>query len=271
LKLGSTGKQRRLNRLFHSDGKAVIVPVDDGFTEGPIGGLKDIDALIESLCAGGIDGVLGFRGILSRIADSIPLTTGMIFNLAGSTSLGIPNDKRIVTSVESALRQGADAVAVHVNLGSMLEPQMLEMMGRVVDECELYEMPLLGIIYPRGGNITDENRALAIQHAARVGAEVGCDVVKTFYTGDKDSFSRVIEGCPIPVLAAGGPVKGLIEYFEDVENAMAAGAAGVVAGRNVFHRKDSAGIVRHLNYLVHGGNRPLEPSGDLFEGVTIST
>lgn len=261
------GKQRRLGRLFAPDGKVVIVPTDDGLIDGPVGGLRDINDKISSICVGGADGILGFKGVLGQALEVIPSTCGLIMNVTGSTTLGIQNDKRLVSSVEAAVRLGADAVAVHVNLGSSLEPHMLETLGKVSDACDTYGMPLLGIIYPRGGNIVDEHRMLAIRHAARLGAEMGCDVVKTFYTGDAETFAEVTAGCPVPVLTAGGPVKDLAAYFESVKGALAAGARGIVCGRNVFHRINSDAVVKYLSYLVHGGEEPAYPDDTLYPGV----
>ncbi len=102
-------------------------------------------------------------------------------------------------SVQEAVRLGADAVSVHVNVGAEDEDKMLYTLGRVADECDIYGMPLLAMMYPRGPKIQNEHDPKAVAHAARIGAELGADIIKTNYTGDVDSFKAVVECCPVPV------------------------------------------------------------------------
>ena len=123
-------------------------------------------------------------------------------------------------------------------------------------------MPLLAMMYPRGKKIGDEYSPEAVAHAARVGAELGADIVKTNYTGDHDSFCLVVESCPVPVVIAGGPrVESEMDLLSMVEGAINAGARGVAMGRNIFQSEDPTLITRRICAVVHGGMTAKEALG----------
>jgi fructose-bisphosphate aldolase/2-amino-3,7-dideoxy-D-threo-hept-6-ulosonate synthase len=162
------------------------------------------------------------------------------------------NGKVQVCSVQEAIRIGADAVSVHVNVGAQDEDKMLENLGKVSDECDVYGMPLLAMMYPRGPKIQDEHAPDAVAHAARIGAELGADIIKANYTGSIDSFRTVTESCPVPVVIAGGPkCKTLKEILQTTSDAMESGAAGLSIGRNVFQCDNPTLIVKALSAIVH--------------------
>jgi fructose-bisphosphate aldolase/2-amino-3,7-dideoxy-D-threo-hept-6-ulosonate synthase len=247
-----SGKKRRLKRIFSDNGKTVIIPFDDGLIDGPFGGLKLIGKKIKQINQSDPNGVLGFKGLLGRFSEDIPTNVAMIVNLTASTTLGQHTNKQLVCTVEEAIALGAEAVAVHVNIGSVYESRMLKIIGEVSRECTKYGMPLMALMYPRGRNVTQDNLVRSIRHATRVGAELGADIVKTFFTGDTESFYEVVSGCPVPVVMAGGAVTDLNEFLGTVEMAMEAGAAGVVCGRNVFNRENSDQVVKAITARVHG-------------------
>jgi len=112
----------------------------------------------------------------------------------------------------------------------------------------------LAMMYPRGKKIKDEYAEEYIAHAARVGAELGADIIKTNYTGEQESFARVVESCPVPVVIAGGPrVESDLQLLAMVQGAIAAGARGVAMGRNVFQHDSPALITRRICAVVHEG------------------
>ncbi|VVB70488.1 2-amino-3,7-dideoxy-D-threo-hept-6-ulosonate synthase [uncultured archaeon] len=167
-----------------------------------------------------------------------------------------------MATVEEALKIGADAVSIHVNVGAEDESNMLSTFGAVSRSCQEWGMPLLAMMYPRGKKIQDEYAPEYIAHAARVGAELGADIVKTNYTGDADSFSRVVESCPVPVVIAGGPrVESESDLLRMVEGAVSAGARGVAIGRNVFQHDDPALITSRICSVVHKGMNAKEAMG----------
>jgi DhnA family fructose-bisphosphate aldolase class Ia len=96
-----------------------------------------------------------------------------------------------------------------------------------------------------------------VKHAARIGAELGADVVKTYYTGDPDSFTEVTESCPVPVVMSGGPkTETAVEFLSTLKGAMDGGAAGVAVGRNVWQHEDPAAMLAAVKDIVHGGVEP---------------
>jgi DhnA family fructose-bisphosphate aldolase class Ia len=119
-------------------------------------------------------------------------------------------------------------------------------------------MPLLAMMYTRGPKVKNEYEVKLVKHAARVGAELGADIVKVVYTGSAESFKEVVEGCFVPVVIAGGEKMGNDEdIIEMIKGAMTAGAAGVSIGRNVFQHKDPEKIVQAISKIVHG-DTPVE-------------
>ena len=164
-----------------------------------------------------------------------------------------PND------VEKALQLGAVAVSVHVNIGSEKEPEMLKTTGKIAEECDKWGMPLLAMMYPRGPKIDDEHDPEVVKLAARAGAELGADIVKTNYTGDPDTFKEVVDGCPVPVIIAGGPkIETDLQLLQMVDEAIEVGGAGVAIGRNVFQSKDPAKTTRALVEIIHNRMSPEE-------------
>jgi fructose-bisphosphate aldolase/2-amino-3,7-dideoxy-D-threo-hept-6-ulosonate synthase len=246
------GKTRRLKRIMQKDNHTVIVPMDHGVTIGPIQGITDMQKTVNQLVKGGVDAVLVHRGIASHVDVG---NTGLIVMLSGISNLCPDmNCKVQVCSVQEAIRLGADAVSVHVNIGAQDECNMLANLGKVADECEIFGMPLLAMMYARGPKIQNEHAPDAVAHAARIGAELGADIIKANYTGDVESFKAVVESCPVPVVIAGGPkCKTSQEALQTAFDAMKAGAAGLSIGRNVFQHENPAQMAKAFSAIVHGG------------------
>ncbi|MDL5502210.1 MAG: class I fructose-bisphosphate aldolase family protein, partial [Candidatus Methanoperedens sp.] len=166
----------------------------------------------------------------------------------------LPNDQVQVCTVEEAIKMGADAVSVHINIGSETEADQLQKLGSVAEQCDSWGMPLIAMMYPRGKGIKNPNDPELVAHVARAGAELGADIIKTNYTGDIDSFRAVVEGCPAPVVMAGGPKTNTDEEFlEMVRGAIDAGGRGVAIGRNVFQHENPTTMTRALTLVVHKG------------------
>jgi len=256
------GKSIRMERISNrSDGRTVIVPMDHGVTLGPIDGLIDVPVTVDKVAEGGADAVLGHVGLPRMGHRGYGRDIGLILHLSASTTLGPdPNHKVLVSSVERAIKYGADAVSVHINLGAVDEPMMLRDLGEVAMACEEWQMPLVAMVYTRGEKISSEYDVSVVKHAARVATELGADIVKVNYTGSPESFREVVEGCGgekpdgIKVVIAGGEKTGTDqETLEMVEGAMAAGASGVSIGRNAFQHRAPERIVAAIALMVHGG------------------
>jgi predicted phospho-2-dehydro-3-deoxyheptonate aldolase len=258
------GKSIRIERIMNrSTGNVVIVPMDHGVTVGPIKGIGSVKAMADLVACGGADAAVVHKGAAIFGHRGYGRDLGLIIHLSASTALGPdPNNKVLVATVEEALKLGADGVSIHVNIGANDEANMLSTLCDVSRSCQDWGMPLLAMMYPRGRLIKDEYSLEHIAHAARVGAELGADIVKTSYTGDPDSFSRVVEGCPIPVIIAGGPrVKSELDLLKMVEDATAAGAMGVAIGRNIFQHDHPQLITQRICAIVHKGMSAKEALG----------
>jgi len=244
------GKKKRMGRIFRGDGRTVIVPMDHGVTLGPVRGLVNMQETVDKIIDGGVDGLVLHKGVASRIDTG---TTGLIIHLNASTELAPdPNRKIIVCSVEEALRIGADAVSIHINIGAETESEMLSDLGAVADICDELGMPLLAMMYPRGPNISSGHDPELVAHVARLGTELGADIIKTNYTGSSESFEKVTKSCQVPVIIAGGPKVDTMEGFlEMVHSSVESGAAGVSIGRNVFQNENPTLMVRALSSIVH--------------------
>jgi len=244
-----TGRDVRLSRILR-DGKMLCIPMDHGISSGPIAGIDDIHKVIYACESAGLTSVLVNKGILKSMPR--PSRVGVIVHLSASTSIGpTPNRKVLSGSVEDAVRLGADGVSLHINIGSKEEPEMLIKLGSVESKCLRWNMPLIAMMYPRGENIKNPHDPDIVAHTARVGAELGADIVKTVYTGDVDSFKRVVKGCPVPIVIAGGPkANSDEEVLEMTRGAMEAGAIGVTFGRNIFQHRDPPSMVRALAKVI---------------------
>lgn len=248
------GKKIRLERIINRHtGRTVIAPMDHGVSDGPMKGIIDIDKTVESISQGGADAILMHKGIVEQGHRGYGKDIGLIVHLSASTSLAPnPNNKVIVTSVEKAIQLGADAVSVHVNLGSETESEMLQELGEISETCSYWGIPLLAMMYPRGQEVENEHDVELVKHAARVGSELGVDIVKTNYTGDPDSFKEVVEGALVPVVIAGGPkVDTDEELLQMVKDSIEVGGAGVAFGRNLFQAENPGKITRAISEVVH--------------------
>ncbi len=252
----SIGKRIRMERIVdRKSGRSVIVPMDHGVTSGPIRGLMDMQSAVNAVAEGGANAVLVHKGIVIAGYRGYGKDIGLIIHLSASTSLGPdPLNKVTVATVEEAMRLGADAVSIHVNVGAEHEADMLAELGETAMVCEEWGMPFLAMMYPRGEKVKSEHDVEMVKHVARIGAELGADVVKTNYTGDPETFKEVVQGCPVPVIIAGGPKANTdAEVLKMVEDAVSAGAAGVSIGRNVFQYENPADMTITISKIVHEG------------------
>ncbi|MBY9004274.1 MAG: 2-amino-3,7-dideoxy-D-threo-hept-6-ulosonate synthase [Candidatus Lokiarchaeota archaeon] len=248
------GKKIRIERIINRKSKrTIIIPMDHGFSDGTIKGLENFAEMIDEVSMGGADAVLMHSGMVGAGHRQQGKDIGLIIHLSGATSLSPdPNKKVLVCSVERALKLGADAVSIHINIGADDESEMLQDAHKVVEASREWGLPLIAMMYPRGKKIEDENDPDVVNIAVRVGAELGADIVKTNYTGDIDSFKYIVKSVDIPVIIAGGPKMGTIpELLQVVSDSVQAGGSGVAFGRNVFQSKNPSMLVNALSKIVH--------------------
>ncbi|OHD22100.1 MAG: fructose-bisphosphate aldolase, partial [Spirochaetes bacterium GWC1_27_15] len=251
----NVGKSIRMERIINRNtNKTVIVPMDHGVSVGPIDGLIDMGKTVDMVADGGANAVIGHIGLPLYGHRHHGKDVGLILHLSASTSLSPKSNRKVlVNTVKNALRMGADGVSIHINIGDKYESEMLSDFGKIAIECSYWGMPLIAMMYPRGPKIENEKDLEVVKIAARVGAELGADFVKTNYTGDPKSFEEVIKGCPAPILIAGGSKMSDEETFLMIEGAMKAGAKGLSIGRNVFQHKNPTLFVKISCAMVHEG------------------
>jgi predicted phospho-2-dehydro-3-deoxyheptonate aldolase len=250
------GKAIRLERIINRKSKrTVIIPMDHGMTMGPIPGIADIKTTIDKVVDGGANAIILHKGMVAAGHRGGGKDVGLIVHLSASTTMSPnPNTKVLVCTVEEALFLGADAVSIHLNLGDVMDTDMMRDAGEVADACRDWGVPLVAMVYTRGEKIKDQFNVKYVKHAARVGAELGADIVKVNYTGSPETFSEVVGGCPVPVVIAGGEkVETDRDVLVMVEGALKAGAAGVSIGRNAFQHKDPIRVVQAICRMTHDG------------------
>ncbi|MFX1518842.1 MAG: 2-amino-3,7-dideoxy-D-threo-hept-6-ulosonate synthase [Promethearchaeota archaeon] len=244
------GKEVRLSRILRN-GKALIIPMDHGVSMGPVKGLVDMNDTVSKVVEGGASAVLLHKGII-RSLKTVP-NCGLIAHFSASTALGPDSNKKVRTgSVEEAIRLGVDAVSLHINIGCKTEPEMLLKLGEFADKCDQWQIPLIAMMYARGENVKDPLDSKTIAMVARIGAELGADIVKCNYTGSPETFKDIVRGCPVPIVIAGGEkADNDRAVLEMVEGAMKSGCIGLTFGRNVFQHDNPIGIVQAIAKIVY--------------------
>lgn len=247
------GYMRKLKRFFATpDGRAVILPLDHGSSEG-IPSAETFNSLLKAASDDGVQGLVLNKGMARAHSKAIGPTTNLLVQLSGGTKHGLPTyNKSIVCSVPEALRLGADAVCVQVNIGNDLEDRMLTDFGIVTDEAHQLGLPVMVVIYARGGQIVDGHDPSLISHCIRLGGELGADIVSVPYSRDKSSFAAAVAACPVPVLVTGGSESPDFDAFlKNIQDALDCGAAGVNIGRNLYHQPDPVEALRRIARIVH--------------------
>lgn len=263
--MGLVGKRIRLGHIFAEDGKTFVVPMDHGVDLGPLPGIEDIRGTVKRVLSGRTrpDALLLNPSMIRLCHEDLVGRLGLIARLDGTASSLGPDitDYRLFSSVEEALTNGADAVATMAFIGVERESENSEKIGKVSQECERRGVPHVVEALPP--EILDyhfkskaEREWPSVEHVKfvdRAAAELGADVVKSYYTGDPDSFREVVKSCPVPIIVLSGPAagdpEGLLKMVTDI---MDAGAKGVIMGRNVWGDKDPAALIERIAAIVHG-------------------
>jgi 2-amino-4,5-dihydroxy-6-oxo-7-(phosphooxy)heptanoate synthase len=259
----SAGRSLRLERLLNgAETPFFLVPLDHTVTDGPFTDASRYDELLGTLAENGVDAIVVHKGRLGLLPGSVYAKLSVVVHVSASTKYAAdPSFKYQVGDAEDCLRRGADAVSVHVNLGSLSEGRQIRMMADVADSCDRVGLPLLAMIYPRGPGIKDHPPLETLLHAASLAVDLGADMVKLPLGGSIQSMQRVIDSCPIPVLAAGGAQVPDREFGTFVADAMKSGARGLAAGRNIFMAADPAAKVREVRRILQANYSaaPREP------------
>lgn len=242
-----SGKAIRLQRIFRDDGRTVISALDFGGFMGPVPGLEVPKEITGKVVAGGADAIIVHPGFAREAASVYGGKVGLIVRITGGASKFSPDGSNHVmtSSVEEAVRLGADAVCVMVIIGAKEEHAMLANLGRVAQDANRFGIPVVAELLPDYEHSFDPEW---VGVCARLGFELGADVIKTYYCGPE--FANVVANCPIPIVMAGGPKNS--DIFTNIEGALGSGAAGVAIGRNIFQAPDPYAYTQKIVSLVHG-------------------
>jgi len=254
------GMKNRLARLTKSDGRCYFLPIDHGYFQGPTRKLEKPAETIKPLIPYA-DGLFVTRGVLRSCVDP-ENSPPIILRVSGGTSI-IGKDlshEAITTSVEDALRLNVAAVGMSIFVGTDYEHDSLVNLGELVDECESYGIPVMAVTAV--GKELEKRDARYLGLCCRIAAELGAKVVKTYWC---ENFDRVVNGCPVPVVIAGGPkCETEREVFEFVYDGMQKGAIGLNLGRNVWQHDHPVAMVKALRAIVHE-NATVEEAEDIFQ------
>ncbi len=240
--LPSIGKTLRMRRLVDSiSGSIIAVPMDHGFTLGPIKGVDRIAETAEKVYKGGASAVIVHKGNVPRLVN-VPSLKGLMVHISASVSRSPHSAQKVLTaSVEEVSRLGADGVSVHVNIGATGDKEMIQDLGMVADDANILGLPLLAMMYARDDNGKDDTSVDALAHIARIAQEAGADIVKINATPKGDGFDEVTQGIDIPIVIAGGAKSDdFAGFLETVEQCILKGASGISIGRNIFQADDPA-------------------------------
>ncbi|MFC1703877.1 3-hydroxy-5-phosphonooxypentane-2,4-dione thiolase [Candidatus Omnitrophota bacterium] len=240
------GMKNRLERLMPK-GKCFFMPIDHGYFQGPTSCLEKPGQTIKPLLPY-VDALFCTRGVL-RSAIGTDISKPIVLRVSGCTSMvgkDLANEE-ITTSIDEVIRLNASAVGVSVFIGSEYERQTLLNLSKMVNECERYGIPVMAVTAV--GKELEKRDARYLALCSRIVAELGARVVKTYWCED---FQKVICGCPVPVIMAGGPkCKTEKEVFEFVHDGMKKGAVGINLGRNVWQSPHPVAMAKALRALVH--------------------
>ncbi|MCR4429202.1 MAG: 2-amino-3,7-dideoxy-D-threo-hept-6-ulosonate synthase [Caldiserica bacterium] len=246
-----------MNSIFREDNRTVIVALDHGAIAGPMPGIENPYQTIKDAIDGGADAVLTTRGFVQRSEGAWRRETGIIMRLTGGfTVLRGTFEEELISSVEAALRLGAIGVAVTVKFGHEREGEFIRNASLISDQCELWGVPLMieamakGSLY--GNPLKGSADPSGIQVASRMAQELGADIIKTYYTGSPETFKKVVEGCPIPIVILGGEKTEDEEaLFKTIIESLEVGGAGVAIGRNIWQGGRTKKMTRAIVGIVH--------------------
>ena len=248
------GMRNRLSQIIRpKDGRTVMLAVDHGYFLGPTSKLEDPKKTIAPLLEYA-DALMVTRGVLRNCVDPHTSTPIVLRVSGGSSVIGEDlSNEELTTSIEDAVRINAAAVTTSVFIGSKYEKQTIHNLAKLVEQGQQHGIPVLAVTAV-GKEMVRDARYLAL--ACRISAEIGAHFVKTYHC---DGFRQVVEGCPVPLVIAGGKqMKTEMDVFNLAHTAMEDGAVGVDFGRNVWQNEKPVAMIKAIRAIVHEKHTPKE-------------
>ncbi len=256
------GMKNRLSRLIRpDDGRAVWLAIDHGYFLGPLSKLEEPGKTVKPLLPF-TDAIMLTRGVL-RNCISADIKVPIILRVSGGNSIAGPalSNEGIHTCMEDAIRLNASAVAFSIYVGTEHEHQTLLSLGQLVNEGQRYGIPVLAVTAV--GKELEKRDARYLGLCCRIAAELGAQVVKTYYCED---FAKVARSCPVPLVIAGGPkLKTELDALNLAHDAVRDGAKGVDMGRNIWQSGNAVGMIKAVNSIVHE-NKPVKEAAKFLKG-----
>lgn len=241
-----------------TNGKAIYLAYDHGLEHGPrdlIGRAIDPQYILEIAVKGGYNAIILQRGVAEKYYTGSPYQkkVPLILKINGKADIWKGGDlyARQNCSVSYAKSLGAVAVGYTIYLGSAYDNLMFQEFGRIVEEAHSLGLAAIAWVYPRGEFVQDETAPEITAYAARVGLELGADMIKIKYSGSRESFQKAVEAAGrTKVVLSGGPKVSEEEFLKVLKEVMLAGGAGVAVGRNVWQSADPLGITQKIKEIV---------------------
>ena len=259
------GMKDRLSRVFNpKSGRTVMLAFDHGYIMGPTSGLERIDLTIVPILQYA-DCLMCTRGVLRTL---VPPTVNKPISLrtsAGTTVLTELNDECIGVDIEDAIRLNASMMAVMCAVGDKrFEGVTVRNLTKSIEMGNRYGIPTLGV-NAVGKELTRDARYLGM--AARIVAENGAQVVKTYYC--EEDFEQVTAACPVPIVIAGGKKIPELDALKLARSAIDKGAMGVDMGRNVFQAENPVAMIQAIRHVVHDDAKP-EAAFEMYNDLRAS-
>lgn len=252
--------KNRLAQLIQRDGHCLFLPIDHGYFQGPTRKLEKPGETIKPLLPY-CDALFVTRGVLRASIDP-ENTKPIILRVSGGTSMvgRDLSDEGITTSMEEAIRLNVSAVGISIFIGSDHEKENLLNLAKLVDEGEKYGIPVMAVTAV--GKELEKRDARYLALSSRIAAELGARIVKTYWC---ENFDKVVNGCPVPVVMAGGPkVETDLEVLQFVHDGMEKGAIGVNLGRNIWQNDHPVAMIKALRAIIHE-NASVKEANKIFE------
>jgi len=247
------GMKNRLSRIFNPDtGRTVMFAIDHGYFQGPTTGLERIDLKIVPLMPY-CDAIMLTRGIL-RTSVPPSLTKPVVMRCSGGPSiLKELSDEHLAVDIEDAIRMNVAAITLQVFIGGEFESRSVRNLTRLVDMGMRYGIPTMAVTAVGKDMVRD---ARYFRLACRISAELGANIVKTYYV--PDGFETITSSCPVPIVMAGGKKLPELDALTMAYNAIQGGASGVDMGRNIFQSDAPKAMMKAIHKVVHENMKPAE-------------
>jgi putative autoinducer-2 (AI-2) aldolase len=248
------GLKNRMSQLIQRNGRCLFMPIDHGYFQGPTRKLEKPGDTLKPLLPY-CDAVFVTRGVLRQAIDP-KNTKPIILRVSGGSSVIGHDlaDEELTTSIEDAIRLNVSALGMSIFVGTDYEKQSLLNLAKLVDDGEKYGIPVMAVTAV--GKELEKRDARYLALASRIAAELGARVVKTYWC---ENFDKVVNGCPVPVIMAGGPqVETEKEVFNFVYDGMQKGAIGINLGRNIWQNEYPVAMIKALRAIVHRDVSPAE-------------